>query len=120
VTKSDRVGFKPEAIERVKQQLSQHGILVSGWGGDVECFPVCSTGPQAGKGIDKLLEHLGLVAEVEDLRSDPKRTATGTVIEAENNPGRGVSPRCSSTGTCAAAESMVAGRVWGRIWCCAT
>jgi translation initiation factor IF-2 len=116
MTKADRVGFKTEAIDRVKQQLSQHGILSEGWGGEVACFPVCSTGPQAGKGIDKLLEHLVLVAEIEDLKSDPSRQAVGTVIEAENNPGRGVlATLLVEKGTLHRGDAVVTGGVWGRI-----
>jgi translation initiation factor IF-2 len=116
ITKADRVGFKPEAIDRVKQQLSQHGILSEGWGGEVACFPVCSTGPQAGKGIDKLLDHLVLVAEVEDLKADPTRLAVGTVIEAENNPGRGVlATLLVEKGTLRRGDAVVTGGVWGRI-----
>jgi translation initiation factor IF-2 len=116
ITKADKVGFAQERIDKVKQQLSQHGILVTGWGGDVETFPVASTGTQAGKGIDKLLEHLVLVAEVEDLRADPARNATGTVVEAENNPGRGVlATLLVDQGTLRRGDALVAGSVWGRV-----
>ncbi len=116
MTKADRVGFKTDAIDRVKQQLSQHAILVEGWGGEVGCFPVCSTGPQAGKGIDKLLDHLVLLAEVEDLKSDPSRLAVGTVIEAESNPGRGVlATLLVEKGTLRRGDAVVTGSVWGRI-----
>ena len=116
ITKSDKVGFKDESIDRVKQQLAQHGIMVSGWGGEVECFPVAAVGTQAGKGIDKLLEHLCLLAEVENLLADPKRPATGTVIEAENNPGRGVLVTLLiEQGTLRKGDPVIAGRAWGRI-----
>ena len=90
--------------------------MVSGWGGEVECFPVAAVGPQAGKGIDKLLDHLCLLAEVEDLKADPKRPATGTVIEAENNPGRGVlATLLIDQGTLRRGDPVIAGRAWGRI-----
>jgi translation initiation factor IF-2 len=116
ITKADKVGFQQAPIDKVKQQLTQHGILVSGWGGEVECFPVCSTGPQAGKGIDKMLEHLVLLAEVEDLKADPTKNATGTVVEAENNPGRGVlATLLVEQGTLRRGDALVAGRVWGRV-----
>ncbi len=116
MTKSDKVGFKDEALDRVKQQLAQHGIMVSGWGGEVECFPVAAVGKDAGRGIDKLLEHLCLLAEVEDLKSDPTRPATGTVIEAENNPGRGVlATLLIEQGTLRRGDPVIAGRAWGRI-----
>jgi translation initiation factor IF-2 len=116
ITKADRVGFKTEAVDRVKQQLSQHQVLVEGWGGDVSCFPVSSTGPHAGKGVDKLLDHLVLVAEVEDLKADPSRLAVGTIIEAENNPGRGVlATLLVEKGTLHRGDAVVTGGVWGRI-----
>jgi len=116
VTKADKVGFKDAAVDRVKQQLSQHGILAAGWGGDIECYPVAAVGPQAGKGIDTLLEHILLLAEVENLQADPTRPATGAVIEAENNPGRGVlATLLVQQGTLRRGDAVVTGRVWGRI-----
>lgn len=116
VTKADKVGFKDQAVDRVKQQLAQHGIMVSGWGGEIECFPVATVGPQAGKGVDRLLEHLLLLAEVENLTADPTRAATGVVIEAENNPGRGVlATFLVQQGTLRRGDAVVTGRVFGRV-----
>jgi translation initiation factor IF-2 len=113
LTKADKVGFSTERMDRVKQQLAAAGILAEGWGGDVACIPVSGT---TGKGIDGLLEHIVLVSEVAELKADPTRNAAGTVIEAENNPGRGVlATLLVENGTLRKGDAVLASRSWGRI-----
>jgi translation initiation factor IF-2 len=113
MTKADKVGFAADRIDRVKQQLSANGVLLEGWGGETACFPVSGT---TGQGVDKLLEHLVLLSEVEDLKANPNRTGVGTVVEAENNPGRGVlATLLVENGTLRKGDAILAGRAWGRI-----
>jgi translation initiation factor IF-2 len=113
LTKADKIAFNVERIDRVKQQLASAGILVEGWGGQAPAIPVSGT---TGKGIDQLLEHIILVSEVEELKADPTRAAVGTVIEAENNPGRGVlATLLVENGTLRRGDPVLASRSWGRI-----
>ena len=72
---------KPEAnVERVKQQLAENGVLPEEWGGDTIIVPISA---KQGIGIDKLLENVLLVAEMQELKADASQTAVGVVIEAE-------------------------------------
>jgi translation initiation factor IF-2 len=113
LTKADKVGFATDRIDRVKQQLASSGILVEGWGGVYAAIPVSGT---TGRGIDQLLEHIVLVSEVEELTADPTRAAVGTVIEAENNPGRGVlATLLVENGTLRRGDAVLAGRSYGRV-----
>ena len=69
---------KPEAnIERVKTQLTEHGLLPEEWGGDAILCPVSA---KTGEGFDNLLENVNLVAEIKDLKANPDRKAKGVVI----------------------------------------
>ena len=78
---------KPSAnIERVRQELSEKGLLVEEWGGDVIDVPVSA---KTGENIDTLLEMVLLVAEMEELKANPDRNAVGTVIESNLDKGRG-------------------------------
>ena len=99
--------------DRVKQQLSEHGLVVEEWGGDVIAVPVSA---KAKQGIDDLLEHILLVAEISELKANPQRPGAGTIIEAELEPSRG--PMASvivQTGTLRLGDVVVAGDTWGRV-----
>jgi len=84
INKIDLPDAKPD---RVKQELTQHGILVEEFGGDVLCTEISA---KKGVGIERLLELVHLQAEVLELQASPKGPARGTVVEARKEPGRGV------------------------------
>ena len=78
---------KPNAdLERVKQQLTEHNLLIEDWGGDVIAIPVSA---KTGEGLQDLLEHLLIVAEVAELKANPSRLASGVVIETKLDNTRG-------------------------------
>ena len=78
---------KPHADpDRVKQELTEYGLVPEEWGGDIICVPVSAL---TGQGIDDLLENILLVAEVQELKANPNRLAKGAVIEARLDKGRG-------------------------------
>src|SRR5665648_605862 len=83
VNKIDKENSTPE---KVKQELTEYGLVVEEWGGETIAVPVSAKG---NLGIDKLLEMILLVAEVRDYKANPKRPAAGTVIEAELDKGKG-------------------------------
>jgi translation initiation factor IF-2 len=83
INKIDKPGANPD---RVKQELSENGILVEEWGGDIIAVPVSA---KTGDGIENLLEMILLQAEVLELRANPKRLALGTVIEARLDKSKG-------------------------------
>src|SRR5665648_140622 len=83
VNKIDKEGANPA---KVRQQLTEYGLVVEEWGGETIAVPVSAKG---NLGIDKLLEMILLVAEVRDYKANPKRPAAGTVIEAELDKGKG-------------------------------
>src|SRR5512136_704968 len=83
LNKMDKAGIQPE---RVKQQLSDAGLTVEDWGGDVICVPVSAKMKQ---GIDELLENILLVTDVAELQANPERRAGGTVIEGQLDKQRG-------------------------------
>ena len=110
VNKVDRPNARPD---RVQQQLSEHGLIPEEWGGDTVFVEVSAT---EGTGIDRLLEMLLLVAELQDLQADPQRRARGTVIEAELDKGRGpVATVLVSTGTLEIGDAFVTGTTSGRV-----
>jgi len=99
--------------DRVKQQLAEHGLLVEEWGGDTIAVPVSALKKQ---GIDSLLEMILLVAEMQELKANPKRLAKGTIIEAELDKGRGpVATVLVQNGTLNVGDSIVAGTAYGRV-----
>ncbi|MFZ5592614.1 MAG: translation initiation factor IF-2, partial [Bacillota bacterium] len=83
INKMDKPDAQPD---RVKQQLTEHGLVSEEWGGDTICVPVSAKSKQ---GIDELLEMILLVAEMGELKANPDRPARGTVIEAKLDKGRG-------------------------------
>lgn len=105
---------KPSAnSDRVKQELSEHGVIIEEWGGDVISVDVSAL---KGTNIDTLLEMILLVAEMEELKANPDRNAIGTVIEAELDKGRGpVATVLVQNGTLRIGDSVVIGTTFGRI-----
>ncbi|MBI2852315.1 MAG: translation initiation factor IF-2 [Chloroflexi bacterium] len=105
---------KPEANpERVKQQLAEAGVVVEDWGGDTVSIPVSA---RENIGISELLENLLVVAEMEELKSDPRRPAEGVVIEARMDKTKGpLTTMLVHDGSLRLGDIVVAGDVWGRI-----
>ena len=100
-------------LDRVRQQLSEHDVLVEDWGGDVMMVPVSA---KTGLGIDKLLESILLVAEMSELKANPDRNARGTVIEAKLDKGKGpLATVLVQNGTLRTGDNVVAGTVVGRV-----
>ncbi|QOX65821.1 translation initiation factor IF-2 [Anoxybacterium hadale] len=110
INKMDKPGADPT---RVKQDLTEHNLLIEEWGGDIICVPVSA---KTGEGIDTLLEMILLQAEVLELKANPNRLAMGSVIEARLDKTRGpVATLLVLNGTLQAGMSVVAGTSSGRI-----
>lgn len=105
---------KPDANpERIKQQLSELNILVEDWGGDYQCQAISA---KQGLNVDKLLDEILVRAEILELKANPNRKATGTVIEATLEEGRGyVATVLVQNGTLNEGDTVVAGTNFGRI-----
>ena len=105
---------KPEANpERVKQQLTEHGLVPEDWGGDVICCPISA---KKNIGIDNLLEMVTLTAEMAELKANPNRAGQGTVIEARLDKGRGpVATLLVQNGTLHQGDIIIAGTAVGRV-----
>lgn len=110
LNKMDRPDAQPE---RIKQQLTEYGLVVEEWGGDTICVPVSALKKE---GIDELLEMILLVAELSELKANPDRFAMGTVIEAKLDKGRGpVATVLVQRGTLRVGDPIIAGTAWGRV-----
>ena len=83
----NKIDVQEANVDRVKQQLAEHNVLPEEWGGDVICVPISA---KQGKNIDKLLEMVLLVADVQDLKAYYDCPAVGTVIESKVDRGRGI------------------------------
>ena len=105
---------RPNAnVDRVKQELTEHGLIAEDWGGDTVCVPVSA---KQGQGIDTLLEMVLLTAEMLELKANPNRKAKGTVIEAKLDKGRGsVASLLVQNGTLHVGDSILVGSTYGRI-----
>lgn len=105
---------KPSAnVERVKQELVEHGLVAEDWGGDTVFVPVSA---HTKEGIDQLLEMIILTAEVAELKANPNRKARGVVIEAQLDKGRGpVATVLVQKGTLKVGDNIVAGAAYGKI-----
>ena len=110
INKMDKEGANPDNI---KQQLTEHDLVVEEWGGDVICVPVSA---KTGMGIDELLENVLLLAEVAELKANPNRLAKGTVIEARLDKGRGpIATLLVQNGTLRTGDVIIAGTSVGRV-----
>jgi translation initiation factor IF-2 len=110
INKIDKEGADPN---RVKQQLSEHDLLIEEWGGDTIAVEVSAL---KGKGVDDLLDMVLLVADVEDLRADTDVPATGLIIEAHMEQGRGpVAVALIEAGKLHPGDFIVAGASYARI-----
>ncbi len=105
---------KPEAnIERVKTQLADNGLLPEEWGGDAILCPVSA---KTGEGIEDLLSSINLVAEIKELKANPKRMAKGVVIEAKLDQSKGpIATVLVQNGTLKVSDSVITGLVTGKI-----
>jgi len=105
---------KPEANpERVKQQLTEYGLVAEDWGGDTICCPISA---KKNIGIDTLLEMVLLTAEVGELKANPNRAGQGTVIEARLDKGRGpIATLLVQNGTLKQGDIIIAGTAVGRV-----
>ncbi len=110
INKMDKTHIDPD---RVKQQLTEYELVPEEWGGDTIMVPVSA---KTGMGIDKLLESVLLVTELKELKANPKKRATGTIIEAKLDKGRGpVATILVSNGTLNVGDSLIAGAATGKI-----
>ena len=110
INKMDKPTANPD---RVKEQLTQHELVIEEWGGDVPCLPVSAL---KNEGIDELLEMVCLVADMKELRANPDRAAKGTVIEARLDKGRGpIATVLVQNGTLRIGDIIVAGTTVGRV-----
>jgi translation initiation factor IF-2 len=105
---------KPDANpDRVKTELSEAGVIVEEYGGDTPLVPVSA---RTGAGLDSLLEMVLLVAELQELKANPKRDAIGTIVEAQLDRGRGpVATALIQTGTLRVGDIIVVGGTFGRV-----
>ncbi|SFD88381.1 bacterial translation initiation factor 2 (bIF-2) [Bacillus sp. OV194] len=110
VNKMDKEAANPD---RVMQELTEHALVPEDWGGDTIFVNVSAL---KGEGIDDLIEMIQLVAEVEELKANPKRAAQGTVIEAQLDKGRGsVATLLVQNGTLNVGDPIVVGNTFGRV-----
>ncbi|HEV8573299.1 MAG TPA: translation initiation factor IF-2, partial [Dehalococcoidia bacterium] len=109
----NKIDLPAAAADRVKQQLTQHDIVIEEYGGDVPAIPVSA---KTKEGLDDLLEHILLVAEISELKANPDRPAEGTIIEAEMGPSRGpMATVIVEKGTLRTGDAVVAGESSGRV-----
>lgn len=109
----NKIDVEGANVDRVKQELTEYGLVAEEWGGDTICVPVSA---KQRIGIDDLLEMVLLTAEVEELKADPNRKAAGTVVESELDKGRGpVATLLVQKGTLNVGDSILVGTTYGRI-----
>lgn len=110
INKIDKPGANPD---RVREELAGMNLLVEEWGGKYQCQEISA---KKGMGISELLEKVLLEAEMLDLKANPNRKATGSIIESSLDKGRGyVSTVLVSNGTLRVGDNLIAGTSWGRI-----
>ncbi|MBQ7884891.1 MAG: translation initiation factor IF-2 [Clostridia bacterium] len=110
INKMDKLEANPD---RVKQQLAENGVLPEEWGGDTIVVPISA---KQGVGIDKLLETVLLVAEMQELKADAEQTAVGVVIEAELDKNRGpIATVLVQNGTLKVGDSVMSGITFGKV-----
>ncbi len=110
INKMDKPSANPD---RILQQLTEHGLVPEAWGGDTVCVKVSAI---QGTGIDELLEYILLTAEMQDLKAYPEAKASGVVIEANLDKGKGpVATLLVQNGTLKVGDCVVVGSVGGRV-----
>ena len=110
INKIDKPGANPD---KIREDLSQMNLLVEEWGGKYQCREISA---KKGLGVADLLDKVLLEADMLDLKANPNRNATGTVIESSLDKGRGyVSTVLVSNGTLKIGDNIIAGTSWGRI-----
>ena len=110
INKMDKPSANPD---RVKQELTEYGLLAEDWGGTTVCVPVSA---HTKEGIDNLLEMIILTAEMKELKANPNKKARGAIIEAQLDKGRGpVATVLVQSGTLRVGDPVVAGPAYGRI-----
>ncbi len=110
INKIDKPGAQPD---RVKQQLSDRGLLAEDWGGDVVMVPVSA---KTGQNLDLLLEMILLVADIQDLKANPGRPGLGTVLEAKLDKGRGpVATMLVRNGTLRVGDFFICGALFSKV-----
>ena len=110
LNKIDKVNANPD---RVKQQLAEMGVVIEEYGGDIICVPVSA---RKGTGIDELLDYILLVAEIQDIKANPNRLATGVIIEArlEKNSGPTATVLVQQ-GTLKMGDNIIVGALAGKV-----
>lgn len=110
INKIDKPNAQPD---RVKQELTEHGLVPEDWGGDTICVPISAL---KGENIEELLEMVLLVAEIEEIKANPDRLAEGIVIESRLDKGRGpVATVLVKNGTLKIGDPLLAGISSGRV-----
>ena len=110
INKIDKPGANPD---KIREDLANMNLLVEEWGGKYQCQEISA---KKGIGVDELLEKVLLEAEMLDLKANPNRKATGSIIESSLDKGRGyVSTVLVSNGTLRQGDVVIAGTAWGRI-----
>ena len=110
INKMDKPTANPE---RIKQQLTEHEVLPEEWGGDTICVPISA---HTGLGIDKLLEMVLLVADMQELSADPTRAASGYVLESSVDKGKGVNVTVVvRDGTLKVGDFIISGVAYGKV-----
>ncbi len=110
INKIDKPGANPD---RIREDLANMNLLVEEWGGKYQCQEISA---KKGVGVDDLMEKVLLEADMLDLKANPNRKATGTVIESSLDKGRGyVSTVLVSNGTLHVGDIVLAGTSWGRV-----
>ena len=110
INKIDKPGANPD---KIREDLAQMNLLVEEWGGKYQCQEISA---KKGVGVDDLMDKVLLEADMLDLKANPNRKATGTVIESALDKGRGyVSTVLVSNGTLHVGDYVIAGTSWGRV-----
>ena len=110
INKIDKPGANPD---KIREDLANMNLLVEDWGGKYQCQEISA---KKGIGVDELLEKVLLEAEMLDLKANPNRKATGSIIESSLDKGRGyVSTVLVSNGTLKVGDVVIAGTAWGRV-----
>ena len=110
INKIDKPGANPD---KIREDLANMNLLVEEWGGKYQCQEISA---KKGIGVDELLEKVLLEAEMLDLKANPNRKATGSIIESSLDKGRGyVSTVLVSNGTLKVGDVVIAGTAWGKV-----